>query len=70
MEELAQTPCAMSILEVLQNCPSQHNALLTAIGSLDSSSLVAKFDLSDVKPCLAYHVAFQIEVVHGGNTIR
>ena len=49
VEDLAQTPCAMSALEVLQSCPAQRDALLAALGSMDSSSLMAKFNLSDVK---------------------
>ena len=49
VEDLAQTPCAMSALEVLQSCPAQWDALLAALGSMDSSSLMAKFHLSDVK---------------------
>jgi hypothetical protein len=37
--------------------------LLSALGALDSSGLkVIKFDVADVKPCLPYHVAFQIHV--------
>ena len=34
VEDLAQSPSAMSTLEVLQNCPSQRQALLSAIGGL------------------------------------
>jgi hypothetical protein len=30
VEDLGQTPCAMSTLEVFQTCPSQRNALLSA----------------------------------------
>jgi hypothetical protein len=30
IEDLGQTPCAMSALEVLQTCPLQRNALLSA----------------------------------------
>ena len=69
VEEFSQTPCAMSSLEVLQSCRSQSNALLEAIGSLDFTSLMEKFDMFDVKPCLSYNVSFQIEVVHGAKTI-
>ena len=69
VEDLAQNPCAMSALEVLQSCPAQQNALLAALGSMDSSSLLAKFNLSDVKICLPYHVALSIDVIHGGKTI-
>jgi hypothetical protein len=64
VEDLAQTPCAMSTLEVLQSFPSQRTALLSSIGVADSASqLVMKFDATDVRPCLPYHVAFQIGVV-------
>ena len=69
VEYLAQTPCAMSALEVLQSCPAQRDALLAALGSMDSSSLMAKFHLSNVKIRLPYHVALSIDVIHGGNTI-
>ena len=69
VEDLAQTPCAMLGLEVLQSCPTQQDALLAALGSMDSSSLMAKFHLSDVKIRLPYHVALSIDVVHGGKTI-
>ena len=55
---------------MLQSCPSQRNALLEAIGSTDTAVLIAKFDLFDVKLYFPYHVAFQIEVVHGDKTIR
>ena len=66
---LAKNPCAMSALELLQSCPAQRDALLAALGSMDSSSLMAKFNLSDVKIHLPYHVALSIEVIHGGKTI-
>ena len=36
---------------------------------MDSSSLMAKFHLSDVKIHLPYHVALSIHVIHGGKTI-
>ena len=66
-EYLAQTPCAMSTLEVSQICPTQQDALLAALGSMDSSSLMEKFHLSDVKILLPYHVALSIDVIRGGN---
>ena len=69
VEDLAQNPCAMSALEVLQSCPTQRNALLATLGSMDSSSLMVKFHLFDVKIRLPYHVALSIYVIHGGNTI-
>ena len=37
---------------------------------MDSSSLMAKFHLSDVKILLPYHVALSIDVIHGGKTIK
>ena len=55
----------MSALEVLQICPAQRDALLAALGNMDSSSLMAKFNLSDVKIHLPYHVALSIDVIHG-----
>ena len=59
----------MSALEVLQSCPTQRDALLRTLGSMDSSSLMVKFNLSDVKIRLLYHVALLVDVIHGGNTI-
>ena len=59
----------MSALEVLQSYPAQRDALLVALGSMDSSSLVVKLPLSDVKIRLPYHVALSINVIHGEKTI-
>ena len=59
----------MSSLEVLQSCPTQRYSLLVALGNMDSSNLLAKFNLSDVKICLSYHVALSIDVFHGGKII-
>jgi hypothetical protein len=71
VEDLGQTPCAMLALEVLQTCPSQRNALLSALGSLEPSGLkVIKFDVTNVKPRLPYHVAFQIHVEYSKYTIK
>ena len=36
---------------------------------MDSSSLMEKFNLSNVKIILPYHVALSINVIHGGKTI-
>ena len=50
VEDLAQSPCAMSALEVLQSCPAQRSALLSAIGAVDpANSLVLTFDMLNVK---------------------
>ena len=54
----------MSELEVLQSCPSHRYALLAAIGNMDSMILLAKFNLSNVKICMPYHVALSIDVFH------
>ena len=69
VENLSQTPCAMSSLEVLQRYPAQRDALLEALVSMDSSSLMEKFNLYDVKILLPYHVALSIDVIHGEKTI-
>jgi hypothetical protein len=52
-------------------CPSQRNALLSVLGALDlCGSKVIKFDVTDVKPRLPYHVAFQIHVEYMNVTIK
>ena len=38
IEDLAQDPCAMSTLELLQSFPVQQNALLAVLGVKDPSS--------------------------------
>jgi hypothetical protein len=65
IEDLAQTPCAMSSLEVLQSFPSQRKALLSSLGVVEpanSGSII--FYPSNVKPHFPYHVTFQIVVVY------
>jgi hypothetical protein len=39
VEDLSQTPCAMSVLEVLQSFPAQRKSLLTALGSTETCNL-------------------------------
>jgi hypothetical protein len=69
VEDLSQTPCAMSALEVLQRCPAQRKALLIALGSTETCNpSIIMLDTTDLKPCLPYHVAFQIVVVHPTKT--
>jgi hypothetical protein len=64
-EDLSQTPCAMSSLEVLQSFPSQRKSLLVALGSTETCNLgTIMLDTIDLKPRLPYHVAFQILVAH------
>jgi len=61
----------MLAFEVLQTFPSQRNALLFALGALEPSvSKVINFDITYVKPCLPYHVAFQIHVDYLKYTIK
>jgi hypothetical protein len=65
VEDLSQTPCVMSALEVLQSYPAQRKALLTALGSMEICNLgTIMLDTTDLKPCLPYHIAFQIVVAH------
>jgi hypothetical protein len=69
VEDLSQTPCAMSALEVLQNCPTQRKALLTSLGSIETCNPgTIMLDTTDLKPLLPYHVAFQIVVAHPTKT--
>jgi hypothetical protein len=64
VEDLAQAPCAMSALEVLQHCPSQRRMLLAAIGTFDpESSNNLMFNLDDYQSRLSHQLAFQIDVV-------
>ena len=55
VEDLAQAPSAMSVLEVLQSCPSQRKALLSAIGGIDpADSSLLTFDLDNFTP--SFHI--------------
>jgi hypothetical protein len=70
-EDLGQTPCVMLALELVQTCPSQRNALLYVLGDIDPCvSKVINFGVRDVKPCLPYHMAFQIHVDYMKYTIK
>ena len=61
VEDLAQAPCAMSTLEVLQSCPTQRKNLLTALGSLDpDNSNLIHFNIENYKSRLPLKLAFQI----------
>jgi hypothetical protein len=69
VEDLSQTPCAMSALEVLQSCPAQRKALLTSLGSTETCNPgTIMLDTTDLKPRLPYHVVFQIVVAHPTKT--
>jgi hypothetical protein len=55
VEDLSQTPCAMSALEVLQSCPAQRKALLTALGSTETCNPgTIMLYTTDLKPHLPY----------------
>jgi hypothetical protein len=69
VEDLSQTPRSMSSLEVLQSCPAQRKALLTALGSTETCNPgTIMLDTTDLKPHLPYHVVFQIVVAHPTKT--
>ena len=63
VKDLGHTPCAMSALEVLQSCPSQRKALLSALAvNDDNSSSVIKFETAGLQLCLPYYVSLLIHV--------
>ena len=65
VEDLTQSPCTMSALEVLQSCPAQQSAFLTAIGVVDpKNSLMIIFDMSNLKKRLPHHMVFQIKSIY------
>jgi hypothetical protein len=65
VEDLAQTPCVMSALEVLQSYPSQRKALLSTLRSINTCNPGAiLLNPTDLKRHLPYHVVFQIVVSH------
>ena len=61
VEDLAQAPCAMSTLEVLQSFPTQRKNLLTALGVVDPDNTnLFHFNVENYKPRLLHKLAFQI----------
>ena len=63
VEDLAQAPCSMSALEVLQSCPPQRKALLDSLGAVDPADTnILHFDLAHSAPRLHHRIAFQIQV--------
>ena len=71
VEDLAQEPCAMSALEVLQTFPTQWKKLLTALGAMDpENSNINTFKLDDFKTRLSHQLYFQIASKISGKTIR
>jgi hypothetical protein len=63
VDDLAQSPAAMSVLEVLQTCPTQWKSLLSTLGAVDpADTRLITFDLDSGEPRLPTLVAFQIPV--------
>ena len=53
VDDLAQSLAAMSRLEVLQSCPKQQKALLSALGAIDpANTRMMDFDLDKATPRL------------------
>jgi len=71
VEDLAQAPCAMSTLEVLQNCPAQRRTLLSTLGAIEpETSNHLMFNLENFKTRLSHQLAFQIHTSISGKTIH
>ena len=63
VDDLAQTPTAMSALEVLKMCPTQRKALLATLGVVDpSDSKLITFDTEKKETRMPSTIAFQIPV--------
>jgi len=63
VNDLAQSPTAMLVLEVLQTCHTQRRSLLSALGVVDPvDTRLITFDLDRREPRLPALVAFQIPV--------
>jgi hypothetical protein len=71
VEYLAQAPCAMSTLEVIQHCPNQRRTLLSTIGAMDpEESNLITFNMDYFKERVSCHLAFQIQVFVSEHTIH
>jgi len=71
VEDLAQAPCAMSTLEVLQHCLMQRRTMLSALGAIEpknSNHLV--FNLKYFKTRLSHQLAFKIHTTICGKNIH
>jgi hypothetical protein len=63
VNDLAQSLATMSILEVLQTCPTQQKSLLSTLGEIKpADTRLITFDLDSGEPRLPTLVAFQIPV--------
>jgi hypothetical protein len=64
VEYLAQAPCAISVLEVIQHYTSQHGTLLATIGIVDpKSSNDIMFNLDNYMSRLSHQLSLQVYVV-------
>ena len=71
VEDLAQAPSAMSVLELLLSCLSQWKALLSAIGGLDpADTSLLVFDLENFVPRLPHQIVLIIQVGINGLNIH
>ena len=58
---MAQAPCAMSTLEVLQSFPTQRKNLRTALGALDiDNTNLIHFNVENYQSTLPHQLMFQI----------
>jgi hypothetical protein len=63
VDDLVQSPTAISVLEVLQTCPIQRKSLLSALGAVDpTDTRLITFDLDSREPHLPALITFQIPV--------
>ena len=70
VEEIAQAPCAMSIMEVLQYCPAKRKELLSSTRVVDPSNVtLITLDLGQSTCRIPSKVSFQIKVTSHGNNI-
>ena len=71
VKDLGKTPCVMSALEVLQSCPLQRKAFLSALGVNDDKySFVIKFETMGLEPCFPYYMSLLIHVECLNMTIK
>ena len=69
IEEIAQAPCSMFAMEVLQYCSAQRKELLSSTRAVDpSDAMLITLDLDQSTCRIPSKVAFQIKVTsHGKN---
>ena len=61
VEDIAQEPCVMSTLKVLQSFPTQRKNLLTALGAVDPDNTnLIQFNVDNYKPRLLHKLVDQI----------